>query len=93
MKTIEHTQRHHQCHRSDGNTHHRDTADHIDSVGTLLREEVASGDVKWEVHTWLLAAKSLFFQQLVNAVDIVEGVVNEETQLRNHPQLVANPRS
>ena len=50
VKTVKHTQCHHQCHGSDSNAHYGDTANHIDSVSTLLREEVAACDVKREVH-------------------------------------------
>ena len=49
VKSVKHTQGHHQCHRCHGNPYGGDTANHIDSVGALLREQVTAGDVEREV--------------------------------------------
>ena len=82
MKSVEHAQRHHQCHRGYCNTYYRDAANHIDGMGRLLRKEVAPGYVKREIH--------LFLQQFINTLHIVERIVYEEAQFRNDTQLIAD---
>jgi len=44
-KAIEDAQHYHECHCSHGNSNHRDNRYHVDSIRTLLRKEIASGNI------------------------------------------------
>ena len=72
MKSVEHAQRYHQGHRSYGNSYDGDAADDVDGMSRLLGEEVASCDVKREVHTDGSKLFTFTFKELVNTVDIVQ---------------------
>ena len=99
VEAVEHGERDHQGHGCHDNADNGDGADDVDGVGRLLGEEVAAGDVKREIHfadelfTDLQFTDLLLLQQLIDAVDIVERVVDEEAQLGNDAQLVSHART
>ena len=50
MEAVEDTQNDDQCHRSYGNSDHRNNGYDVNNVRTLLRKEVTTGNIKWEIH-------------------------------------------
>ena len=61
VETIEGTEHNDKGHGGHCHSYHRHHTDDVDGMGTLLREEVATGDEKGEKH-------GLFFQQLVDTI-------------------------
>ena len=87
VKTIEDTEGNHKSHRSDSDTYDGDGADNINGVGGFLREEIPTCYEKREIHL------ILFFQKFVDTFDVIETVVNKETQLRDNTQLITYART
>ena len=83
MEAIEDRERAHQSQCSQRHATHGDSRDDVDGVVRLLGEEVTAGYVECAVHDAIL------FQQLINALQVVERVVNEELQFGDDAQLMA----
>ena len=83
MEAIENAEHDDQGHRGYRHTYDGDGAYHVDGMGALAGEEVATGDEEGEIHC-------LFLQQLIDMLQVVETVVEEETQLGDYPQLIAH---
>ena len=87
VKTIEDTEGNHKSHRGDSDTYDGDGADDINGISGFLREEIPTCYEKREIHL------ILFFQKFVDTFDVIEAVVNEETQLRDNTQLITYART
>src|SRR3712207_433778 len=96
MKSVENAQYDDQSHRRHGHAYHRNDGDNVDGIGLFLGKQIASRYVKRKIHRFFLNEKDkssprrLLLQQLVNALYVVQTVVDEEAQLRNDTQLIAH---
>ena len=89
VEAIEDTEGNDQGHRGYSDTYDGDGTDDIDGIGGFLREEIPTGYEKRENGKFTF----LLFQEFVYALDIIQRVVDKETQLGDDAQLVTHART